>query len=544
MAFFSRPRSLQLLAAAILVAAFSAAPALAEKRIALVIGNSAYKHTSPLANPANDAKLMAATLRDLGFTVTAVKDATQKDMKRAVRDFGKTLNDAGRDAVGLFFYAGHGVQVRGSNYLIPVDARIDNEADVDIESVSAEGVLRQMEFAKNRLNIVMLDACRDNPYKRGFRSAARGLARMDAPTGSLIAYATAPGQVAYDGDGSNSPYTRALTRAMREPGSEIMNAFRKVRVAVMAETKKQQTPWESSSLTGEFYFTPKAARAVKQEAPPSKPKQLGSGTAGGIDNDGLFWQSIKDSRRAGDYSAYLKQFPKGDFVALARLRLAAIEERERAAKAAAAQKAQADAERKRQEALRRQQWLAEQQEREREKARAAAAATAKAKPEPAAPASQQRAKARIAAALPPARKHAAPAGAAATQPPQARPKTNVAKLAPQPAPPRLDGNWEMVIDKSNGCLSRQRVALTVDGASLRGTAENVDGNISLDTTLDDNGRFSLSRTYCPTDGCGGIEAGGASFELTVNGRFDDNTGEARISDDAGNCDMTVLLRRK
>lgn len=226
-----------------------------EHRVALVIGNGNYKSASALRNPPNDAKLMARTLRGLGFKVIEEIDATQKQMKRAVRTFIDTVERGGGDSVALFYYAGHGVQVSGRNYLIPVDARIDGEADVDIESVEANSILRAMEFARARVNFVILDACRNNPFARSFRSSARGLARMDSPKGSLIAYATSPGDVAADGTGENSPYTLALTTAMTDR-VPVERMFRDVRNKVMAVTADKQVPWESSSLIGgDFYFS-------------------------------------------------------------------------------------------------------------------------------------------------------------------------------------------------------------------------------------------------------------------------------------------------
>ena len=171
-------------------------------RIALVIGNSAYTD-SPLANPARDAHLIAATLRDVGFDVVEHLDADQKTMKRAIQDFGDRLDEAGKDAVGLFYYAGHGIQVGGENYLVPVNAAIRRERDVTIEAVSATAVLAVLDYARNELNFVIMDACRNNPFARSFRSASRGLARMDAPSGTLIAYATSPGAVAVVTTGPN-----------------------------------------------------------------------------------------------------------------------------------------------------------------------------------------------------------------------------------------------------------------------------------------------------------------------------------------------------
>lgn len=222
-----------------------------EQRIALVIGNGAYK-SAPLKNPAKDARDMAALLKNLGFSVTLKVDVGLKDMEEAVRQFGLDLRQGG---VGLFYFAGHGLQVGGSNYLVPADAKIQTESDVRFECVDAGRVLGKMEDAGNALNIVILDACRNNPFSRGFRSAERGLAEMRAPTGSLIAYATAPGSVASDGTGENGIYTKHLLQTMRTPGLPITDVFMRVRMGVVAETGKKQVPWESSSLTGYFYLS-------------------------------------------------------------------------------------------------------------------------------------------------------------------------------------------------------------------------------------------------------------------------------------------------
>jgi formylglycine-generating enzyme required for sulfatase activity len=251
----------------------AAAPAWAEPRVALVIGNGNYGgELGRLPNPVNDAELMAATLRKLGFQVIKVTDADQRQMKRAIADFGTKLAGAGSQAVGLFYYAGHGLQIGGENYLIPVHADIQKAADTDIEAVAASWVLKQMQFADNAVNIVILDACRNNPLSRGMRSADRGLARMDAPTGSIVAYSTAPGETAADGDGKDSPYTVALTQAMLKPGIAIEETFRDARVQVLQQTNKQQVPWESSSLTGAFFFQPgQKIAAIAAPSAPSAP---------------------------------------------------------------------------------------------------------------------------------------------------------------------------------------------------------------------------------------------------------------------------------
>jgi formylglycine-generating enzyme required for sulfatase activity len=268
----------------LVLAVLATSTAIAETRIALVIGNSDYS-SGPLPNPANDAKMIAETLNNLGFEVIARRNADQNTMKRAIQEFGARLEKAGPAAVGLFYYAGHGVQLNGRNYLIPTTAQIEREGDVEIEAVSADWVIEQMRYARNRLNIVILDACRNNPFTRSMRSVDHGLATMDAPAGILIAYSTAPGAVAADGSGRNSPYTEALSRAMRDLHEPVEQIFKHVRVGVMSATSGKQVPWESSSLTGDFYFAaPKAAASVASAAPPApanvlaEPNKPSSGT--------------------------------------------------------------------------------------------------------------------------------------------------------------------------------------------------------------------------------------------------------------------------
>ena len=250
----------------------------AAKRIALVIGNSAYPE-SPLVNPVNDARLIAATLRELDFLVMEHLDVDQKTMKRAIQDFGAKLDEAGKEATGLFYYAGHGIQVNGENYLIPVNAAIQRERDVEIEAVNASAVLGVLDYARTQINFVIIDACRNNPFARSFRSATRGLARMDAPQGTLVAYATAPGDVAHDGEGANSPYSAALAGAMRQPDVPVEQMFKLVRRQVMTETGNAQVPWESSSLTGNFYFTATGGADAEQAACPAWPGRDRQGSA-------------------------------------------------------------------------------------------------------------------------------------------------------------------------------------------------------------------------------------------------------------------------
>ena len=233
-----------------------------ERRTALVIGNSAYS-SGPLKNPVNDAADMAAALKRAGFTVTLKKDANLQEMVETIEEFGNTLKKGG---VGLFYYAGHGVQVSGVNYLLPISARINKESDVRFQAVDASRILAEMENANNGLNIVLLDACRDNPFGKTFRSASRGLAIVaNAPTGTFISYSTGAGQVARDGEGKNSPYTSAVLQYMQDPGVPITDVFIKVRQKLRKETG--QIPWELSSLEGKFYFRPGVVTETATTAP-------------------------------------------------------------------------------------------------------------------------------------------------------------------------------------------------------------------------------------------------------------------------------------
>ena len=229
-----------------------------QRRVALVIGNGAYQE-GRLRNPVNDARVMAQELGALGFKVIRGEDLDYRGMRHKIIQFGDEIN---RGGVGLFYFAGHGIQARGQNYLIPIGARIQREAEVMAEGISLESVLRRMEGARNGLNIVILDACRNNPYARGFRSGgSAGLATVQAPQGTFIAYATAPGQVASDGSGDHGLYTEALIRRMRQPGLSIEKTFKLVRVDVAQRSKGKQVPWDESSLMGDFYFQPGASQA-------------------------------------------------------------------------------------------------------------------------------------------------------------------------------------------------------------------------------------------------------------------------------------------
>ena len=255
----------------------SAAAQQQEKRIALVVGNSAYQNITRLDNPRNDAVLMADTLLGLGFTLIgghAQLDLDKPALDIAVQNFGRQIQGAD---VALFYYAGHGVQVNGSNYLVPVSANPTREADVDFQMVDINLVLRQMQGSGTRLNMVILDACRNNPFgARGLRSADGGLAQMRAPEGTLISYATQPGSVAQDGSDGHSPYTKALAATVRVAGLDIFQTFNQVGLTVKRETGGSQQPWVSSSpIDGTFYFVaPAVAAAAPQVAvePPQQPR--------------------------------------------------------------------------------------------------------------------------------------------------------------------------------------------------------------------------------------------------------------------------------
>lgn len=225
----------------------------AERRTALVIGNSNYE-TSPLKNPANDASDMALTLRKAGFTVILKKNADLQAMEESMEEFGNLLKLGG---VGLFYYAGHGLQINGVNYLIPVGARINKETDVKYKALDVGRLLDEMSNANNGLNVIILDACRDNPFARSFRSAGRGLAIITAaPSGTFISYSTGPGQVAQDGVGRNSPFTAALLETIKIPSLPVEQVFKRVRQKLDAVSGGRQVPWELSSIKGDFYFYP------------------------------------------------------------------------------------------------------------------------------------------------------------------------------------------------------------------------------------------------------------------------------------------------
>jgi hypothetical protein len=271
-----------------------------------VRGNSAYQEW-PLRNPANDARDMATMLRKLGFVVLSHENATKHTMEMAILEFGRRLAGGG---VGFFYYAGHGLQVRGHNYLVPVDAQIEFEAAARVVGIDVDLVLEQMAEARNRVNIVILDACRNNPFEQRLRGGSHGLAAVDAARGTLIAYATAPGSVAIDGEGANGLYTEELLQALRVPGLKIEDVFKRVRAAVSQRSNGIQTPWESSSLTGDLVVNMTANAEASAAAAPTADREV------------LFWSSIKDSQDPAMFRAYLDRYPSGTFAEIARRKLA------------------------------------------------------------------------------------------------------------------------------------------------------------------------------------------------------------------------------
>lgn len=279
-------------------------PAVSAERIALVVGNASYESIGPLDNPVNDAKLISESLRSVGFEVTTLLDVSQQDLKLAIVKFGRRLREAGQDATGLFYYAGHGVQSFGNNYLLPVDTNLNDQADLDLVAIEAQTVLRQMYSARNKTNIVILDACRNNPFENIAEFNDNGLAEMKAPTGTFLAYATAPGAVAYDGQTDNSPFSAALAREIQSPGQPIEQIFKNVRVAVLEQTDGLQTPWDTSSLTSDFAFV---------ETEPLSPTEV---------EERQLWDSIQISRDPIQVMLFLRAYPNSKLVPAARQLLA------------------------------------------------------------------------------------------------------------------------------------------------------------------------------------------------------------------------------
>ena len=302
--------------------AMTAGGASDERRIALVVGNAAYDHTAKLRNPRNDAEDLSAKLQALGFELFGGTDLDRRSLVEALITFGRAAETAD---VALFFYAGHGIQVNGRNYLVPVDAQVEFEAEIDISLVSLDGVMQQMERG-SRTNIVFLDACRDNPFKdqlmrsMGNRSAtalSQGLGRVQTGSGSFIAFATQPDAVAADGTGRNSPFTSALLRHIDRPGQSISDMMISVRNEVMAETGGKQVPWDSSSLTGRFAFAPAAEAAA-----PAAPAQQTA--APSVSPEREAYELAVQVGSCGAFEAFMRRYPDSFYAELAREQAAAL----------------------------------------------------------------------------------------------------------------------------------------------------------------------------------------------------------------------------
>ncbi len=296
-----------------------------EKRLALVIGNGAYQHTSPLPNPTNDSNDMAATLKTLGFEVIEGTNQTKLQMENLIRQFGNRLRDT--KGVGLVFYAGHGIQADGANYLIPVDADIKEEDEVANFSINLSFLLGKINSAGNGFNIIILDACRNNPFARSWRNyrdigEKGGLAKVDAPTGTLIAYATKPGATASDGEGKNGLYTSVLLKQMRVKNVDVTKMLQNVRAEVLKLSGNKQVPFDESSLVGDFYFAGRTTTAnndsVNNNTAPNETPIVAKDSAA-VEREA--WSYIKDSADPQDFRSFLTDFPNGANAGNAKIKL-------------------------------------------------------------------------------------------------------------------------------------------------------------------------------------------------------------------------------
>ncbi|MEA2866613.1 MAG: hypothetical protein QOE39_1328 [Bradyrhizobium sp.] len=309
---------------------FAADVAKADKRVAFVVGNGAYKNVAQLPNPPIDAKSMAAVLRNVGFEVVEGTNLTRDAMTERLLEFGKKAQGAD---VAVFFYAGHGIAISGTNYLLPIDADIKSEMDVKLGAAINIDLTLDQTMSDAKVKLVFLDACRDNPFAAKIKSNATrsvsvqsGLAEMKSGEGTLIAFATGPGQTALDGqEGTNSPFTRALMAHITTPGVEIQQAMTEVRAQVNEETNKGQLPWGHTNLIGSVYLNPAAAAPAASAAASSSSSPAVASTSGGSDVELEFWRSIKDSNKPEELNAYLTSYPNGQFKSLALARIASLE---------------------------------------------------------------------------------------------------------------------------------------------------------------------------------------------------------------------------
>ena len=290
------------------------------KRVALVIGNSTYTN-SPLKNPVNDAKDIATKLRKLGFVVIERNNLTTREIGGTLQEFRSKLEPG---AVALFFYAGHGLQIKGDNYLPAVDANINSEYDVPNQSLAMRQIMDVLDESKSRLNLVFLDACRNNPYARSFRSSDRGLARVTAPSGTLISYATKPGSVAADGTGRNGLYTSKLL-AQIDSNQQIEQTLKRVVTEVKAASNGKQEPWMEGSIEGDFCFGG-CTMGDGQPLPVTLPSQV-------TDAETEVWGIVKETADAEVVRDFLKEYPNGKYASPARFKLKELESKTRVAMA-------------------------------------------------------------------------------------------------------------------------------------------------------------------------------------------------------------------
>jgi uncharacterized caspase-like protein len=308
---------------------FTVTTASADRRVAFVVGNGAYKNVQELPNPTIDSKSMAVALRNVGFEVVEGTNLTRDAMTSKLLEFGQKAQGAD---VAVFYYAGHGIAVNGANYLLPIDADLKSEMDVKLGAAINIDVTLDQTMGDAKVKLVFLDACRDNPFANKIRAAAKtrsvsvatGLAEMKSAEGTLIAFATGPGQTALDGQsGTNSPFTRALLAHITQPGAEIQQAMTKVRAQVNEETRKEQLPWGHTNLIGSVYLNPAGAPATGSAAAPAA--QVAAATPASSEAEIEFWRSIKDSNKPEELNAYLSSYPGGQFRSLALARIAALQ---------------------------------------------------------------------------------------------------------------------------------------------------------------------------------------------------------------------------
>jgi uncharacterized caspase-like protein len=294
-------------------------------KVALVLGNSNYKNVPALRNPANDANAIAEALKSFGFDVTLKLDGSRSAMKAAIA--AHTLRLAQGKGVGIFYYAGHGLQLSWTNFVVPVDAAIRTAEDVQAHCVDLSVLIDGVRNAANPMNIIILDACRVNPFEADFRVPNKGLSQMDAPNDTILAYATAPGNVAADGDGANGLYTESLLQEIRVPETRVEDVFKRVRLTVRKKSRGEQVPWESTSLEEDFWFLPpkQLVQIAEARARREREERESAESERKFKEELARWEKIKDSRNPEDFYAFLRERPSGYIAEQAQFRLDQLE---------------------------------------------------------------------------------------------------------------------------------------------------------------------------------------------------------------------------